>query len=112
MNSNGHITFFGASSSFIPQQFPLANNLQLIAPFWADSDTRNPESGLVWYRIATDPGSRERVRSEVRKAFPNQEEFNPAWLLIATWDHVGVYPNLANVVNSSYNSSVYIVVIL
>ncbi len=100
MNSNGHITFFQPSGSFVPQRFPLANNLQLIAPFWADSDTSNPDSGLVWYRIAIESESRERVRNEIKLAFPNEQDFNPAWLLIVTWDHVGVYPMIANVVSS------------
>ena len=99
VNSNGHITFFGPSGTFVPQQFPLANDLQLISPFWADSDTSNISSGLVWYRIATDPTTLQRAMNDIRKAFPNQRLFRPIWLLVATWDHVGVYPRLAHVVS-------------
>ena len=96
VNSNGHITFLGPVSTFVPQQLPLANDLQLIAPFWADSDTRNPESGLVWYRITSDRDVLDRAKEDIRRGFRNQESFEPLWLLIATWDHVGVYPRLAD----------------
>ena len=105
MNSNGHITFFEPSGTYVPGQFPLANDLQLISPFWADSDTSNSDSGLVWYRIATDPTSLLRAMNDIRKAFPNQRSFRPIWLLIATWDHVGVYPMLAHVVSLAANKT-------
>ncbi len=98
MNTNGHITFFSPSSTFTPEQFPLANDLQLITPYWVDSDTRNPGSGLVWYRITTDSRLLERAAREIENAFPNGRQFTPAWLLIATWDNVGRYPEMIDVV--------------
>ena len=102
MNSNGHITFFAPDGSYVPQQFPIANDRQVIAPFWADSDTRNIESGLVWYRVTSSPAALDRADRDIQNAFVNQRAFKPAWLLIATWDNIGVYPGLADRVSACY----------
>ena len=48
INNNGNITFGGAFGSFSSTGFPNANNV-MIAPFWADVDTRG--SGQVWYKV-------------------------------------------------------------
>ena len=66
---------------------PLSGDLQLIAPYWADVDTRG--TGSVWYRQTTDTQLLARARDEIRAAFINQGSFNPTSLFIATWDHVG-----------------------
>jgi MYXO-CTERM domain-containing protein len=39
VNTNGNITFSGALPTFTPNPFPVANQ-PMIAPFWADVDTR------------------------------------------------------------------------
>lgn len=49
INNNGNITFGNILSSFSSTAFPSANN-QIIAPFWADVDTRNG-NGQVLYKI-------------------------------------------------------------
>ncbi len=98
VNDNGHITFLSPSGDYVPKPFPLENNLQLIAPYWVDLDTRNPLSGLVWYRIATDSTTLGRAATDIQRAFPNQRPFTPAWLLVATWDHVGRYSKEVDVV--------------
>ena len=89
VNNNGDISFTGPISTFTPQAFPLSGNLQLIAPYWADVDTRG--TGSVWYRQTTDTQLLARARDEIRAAFINQASFNPTSLFIATWDHVGYY---------------------
>lgn len=44
VNTNGNITFGGALSTYTPNAFPVANQ-PMIAPFWADIDTRgNPSN--------------------------------------------------------------------
>ena len=98
VNTNGHITFFDPSGSYVPDPFPLANNLQLITPYWVDLDTRNSLSGLVWYRIATDSTTLGRAATDIQRAFPDQLPFTPAWLLVATWDHVGRHEREVDVV--------------
>ncbi|NNM95678.1 MAG: PKD domain-containing protein, partial [Bacteroidia bacterium] len=50
INNNGDISFHQAYSSYLPAAFPLVG-WQMIAPFWADVDTRNALSGVVYYKI-------------------------------------------------------------
>jgi hypothetical protein len=69
INTNGNLTFTGPSSSFSSSGFP--SRVPMVAPFWADVDTRNPASGLIHYKLSDTN-------------------------LIVTWDHVGYYGNLAD----------------
>lgn len=48
VNNNGNITFGGPLSTFTPEGLR-ASPLRIIAPFWADVDTRGPASSLVTY---------------------------------------------------------------
>ena len=51
VNNNGNVTFTSAQSQYAPQ--PLSNlGTEVIAPFWADVDTRNPASDVrkIWNR--------------------------------------------------------------
>ena len=55
VNNNGNITFTQALSTFTPN--PIATgNLAIIAPFWADVDTRNLASGVTQYGAGTVGG--------------------------------------------------------
>jgi hypothetical protein len=51
VNNNGSITFGGPTGTFTPQRFPLAGN-RMIAPYWADVDTRQggrpARNGVYW----------------------------------------------------------------
>ena len=89
VNNNGVISFTRAVSDFTPEPFPLGNGLELIAPYWADVDTRG--TGLVWYRETASPDLLDRAQTEIRRIFAAQENFVPTYLFIATWDHVGYY---------------------
>ncbi|CAA9889479.1 conserved exported hypothetical protein [Candidatus Methylobacter favarea] len=66
LNNNGNVSFGSGISAFTPTG-PQGAAQPIISPFFADVDTRNPASGLVYYRNSA-PG-----------------EF------IATWDQVGYY---------------------
>jgi uncharacterized protein (TIGR03437 family) len=48
VNNNGNITFGGPLATFTPQGLK-ASPLRIIAPFWADVDTRAANSALVTY---------------------------------------------------------------
>ena len=48
VNNNGNITFGGPLSTFTPEGL-VASPLRIIAPFWADVDTRASRSALVTY---------------------------------------------------------------
>jgi hypothetical protein len=55
VNNNGNITFAGAVGTFTPSPFPIASQ-PMIAPFWADVDTRGtgtgiPPENLVYYDV-------------------------------------------------------------
>ncbi len=75
VNNNGNITFNSALSSYTPTAFPGAPQ-PIIAPWWADVDTRNSSSGVVWYTA------------------PNPDQ------LVVTWDDVGYYNSHADKSNS------------
>lgn len=52
INNNGNISFDTPLSSVAAAGFPIST--PVIAPFWADVDTRNPASGTVWYKVFPD----------------------------------------------------------
>lgn len=51
VNNNGNVTFGGATGTYTPQRFPVTGN-RMIAPFWADVDTRGggrpARNGVYW----------------------------------------------------------------
>ncbi|HTL83481.1 MAG TPA: nidogen-like domain-containing protein, partial [Bacteroidia bacterium] len=74
INNNGNISFGAPYSTFTSSGFPNANFIT-IAPFWADVDTRDAASGLVYYQLT-----------------PTH--------LIVKWDSVGYYAMHSNFTNS------------
>lgn len=80
VNTNGNVTFSRGSGSFTPQSIGTGFTSPIIAPFWADVDTRNTTtvnqsvggtstgSNLVWYDIDATTGT-----------------------FTVTWDDVGYY---------------------
>lgn len=55
VNNNGNLTFNGSLSTYTP--FGLtATNKEIIAPYFADVDTRGPSSGVVTYGTSTVDG--------------------------------------------------------
>lgn len=78
VNNNGNVTFDGPLSSFTP--FGIATGVQpIIAPFFADVDTRHRDSGVVTYGRGTYQG---------------QAAFG------VNWTNVGYYNAAANRLNS------------
>lgn len=49
INNNGNISFGSPYGTFTATGFP-SNQFSMVAPFWADVDTRNPTSGVVHYK--------------------------------------------------------------
>ena len=86
INNNGNLTFDGGFGSFTPAGFPI--NTPMIAPFWADVDTRSlagvdaTNTNLVWHKFVDMNGD------------------NANDTLVVTWDGVGVYPSNNAVVNT------------
>lgn len=77
VNNNGSVTFGGPTGTYTPQRFPVTGN-RMIAPFWADVDTRTggrpARNGVYW---------------DVR---PGQ--------VVVTWHNVGYYPQSNNLENT------------
>jgi hypothetical protein len=48
VNNNGNVTFTQALSTYTPNPIS-GSNLAILAPFWADVDTRNAASGVTQY---------------------------------------------------------------
>lgn len=78
VNNNGNVTFGSRLSSFTPESLAGTNHV-IVAPFWADVDTRGAESGVVTYG-ATQFGG------------------HPAFCV--NWVDVGYYASHTNKLNS------------
>lgn len=74
INNNGNVSFGGAFGTFTASGFP-TTGFEMVAPFWADVDTRNVLSGLPHYKIT------------------------PTYMIVQ-WDSVGYYSAYADKVNT------------
>ena len=88
VNNNGALTFTSQARMYEQVVFP-NNPHQLIAPFWADADTRG--SGTVWYFESTDQTLLAKARTYIQRGFVAEQDFQPTHLFVATWDEVGYY---------------------
>ncbi|XP_076071661.1 protein mesh-like [Mytilus galloprovincialis] len=89
VNTNGVISFLGPMTAFTPSKFPLDSRRRLVAPYWADIDTRN--GGIVWYRESTNLTLLTKASDEIQVIFAEHYNFRAAWMFIATWDNVAFY---------------------
>ncbi|CAG2210018.1 unnamed protein product [Mytilus edulis] len=76
-------------STYTPSSFPLPSKRRLIAPYWADTDTR--KGGDVWYRESTNLTLLGEATGEIHQIFPEHFNFHAAWMFIATWDNVSFF---------------------
>jgi len=89
VSTNGAISFSIPISQFTPDPFPLnasENIVEIIAPFWADVDTRG--TGEISYHQTTNEDLLQRTDNDIKTAFPTIK-FLSTYLFIVTWDHVG-----------------------
>jgi len=89
VNNNGIISFANSFGQFNPSRFPRNFIDALIAPYWADADTREPGSGNVFYRETTNPTLLQRASREIQDGV--LVSFFPSHLFIATWDSIGYF---------------------
>ncbi len=73
INNNGNISFNSGLSSFTPSPFPISNQ-PMIAPYWADVDTRG--TGAVYVGAANED------------------------TVVVTWNNVGYYSQQTNLTNN------------
>lgn len=76
VNNNGNLTFNEAYGTFTASGFPSADAPPMVAPYWADVDTRPGASGQAWYK------------------------FIGANTMVVTWDNVGYYNQQTNLRNT------------
>jgi uncharacterized repeat protein (TIGR01451 family) len=74
INNNGNISFLQGYGTYSSTGFPITG-YDMIAAFWADVDTRNDTSGVVYYRVE-------------------------AHRLVVIWDQVGYYGSRADKLNT------------
>ena len=101
VNDNGVISFNSPYNVRTPLSFPLSGTNQIIAPYWADVDTRG--AGQIFYRQSTDPNLLARASRELQTALPSSQNITITNLLIATWDEVGYYLQNDDKVMYTYN---------
>ena len=102
VNNNGVISFSAAVSQFNSQSFPVANGKPMIAPFWADVDTRN--GGTLSYRQVLRSAENDGIFLEaddiIRASFVDMRDFLSSWMFIATWDSVAHFGSSAALVST------------
>ena len=89
VNDNGVISFNSRYNVRTPLSLPLSGIYRIIAPYWADVDTRG--GGRIFYRQTTDSNLLAKAADEIRRGFPMSQNVSLSNLLIATWDAVGYY---------------------
>ncbi|XP_076007869.1 sushi, nidogen and EGF-like domain-containing protein 1 [Genypterus blacodes] len=90
VNHNGHITFNGRWSRFVPHKFPARQSRDLIAPFWTDLDNR--QNGQIYYSQYTSGSVLQQATQDINQYFPGVN-CNATWVFVATWSGVPYYPN-------------------
>lgn len=76
---------------FTSEPFPLAMRIDLIAPYWADVDTRGGRGSVFYREASAEPDVIMRARNEIRMSFISQANFQPNFVFIATWERVGYF---------------------
>ncbi len=74
INNNGNVTFTGPLSTYTAFAFPNNRGIVIVAPFFADVDTRPAASGKVHYKATND-------------------------YVVITWNNVGYYNNRTDKLN-------------
>ena len=86
VSTNGALSFSERLQRYSGVGLSMANTA-LIAPFWADVDTR--EIGEVFYRQTNESSCIANVTTIIRKVFEDAVEFAPFTVFITTWNNVG-----------------------
>ena len=104
VNNNGLISFSPSPplSVHVPKPFSLGIGLPLVAPFWADVDTRG--TGAVWIRNTSDVAILNKAEEDIQRAFSNEIIFEPEFAFIATWDGVGYFDSHTDKVSEGQHS--------
>lgn len=105
INTNGILSFNTPRESFTDeaqQGFPVQHDTpgeliyKIVAPFWADFDSTQDGSGIIWYRQTADEELLSQVKSDLLEhalLYPEVDirNFNPTLMVVVTWDGVWFY---------------------
>ena len=86
MNTNGIISFNRSFTAHTPIPFPV-NNVNILAPFWADVDVTR--GGTIFYRETTNYTLLNKTSVDIQNAISST--FFPTHLFIATWNATEYY---------------------
>jgi len=88
VDNNGILSFEGPISSYTPSGLA-SNGFALIAPYWADVDTRSSNGGEVYYRETSDPTDLLKVNTFVQQT--KNAAFVGVKMFVVTYNNVGYY---------------------
>ena len=102
--TNGFLTLgdFYDSRTFVPRILK-SSNIPIIAPYFADADTRGFRSGSIHFRQTEDSALLSRAKQDIEFVFKGTT-FVPQQLYIVTWDKIGFYNHHDNLVNYRYST--------
>lgn len=84
----GYIAFNPTNTyALLNNSFPNGLNFGIVLPFWIFS-WDSIDVGQIWYRTTSETSLLERAKRDVQRAFVHHNDFQPLWLLIATWEDV------------------------
>jgi hypothetical protein len=101
VSSNGLFSFGQPFTSFLPELFPLSDDVSVVAPFWDDIDLRLPtNNGTLVYELVTK-GNATNIINDVNTFISNHQmiQFNADWVLVAKW--IDVCPHLDRLCNNT-----------
>lgn len=88
VNENGLVSFLTEISTFYSVQFPM--DYPVIAPFYADIDTRGG-GGQVYWRASAQTEDLSRAANLVTRYYEAGRDFVPGEVVVVTWDSVGYF---------------------
>jgi hypothetical protein len=98
--NNGLVSFGGAQVVSQPTALP-ASNIPMLAPFWSDADTRCAACGNTLWRAQHSGSALDTAQSIVRAhGGLAGSGFTATNVFVATWDHVGSYPEQTTTTNT------------
>lgn len=95
VNDNGLVSFLKEIPIFYNAQFPL--QYPFIAVMYSNVDIRN--RGSVYYRETKESSLLDRSTNDVQRYFNDGKNFRTQSLFITTWDNVGRFEKLSDLVS-------------
>ena len=111
------ISFTAQVPTFTPEPFPI-NDRFLIAPYWADVDTRG--TGEVYFKEVTEddtisnalfPKADDIIQSSTTQS-RGLSRFRPTWMLIATWHEVGYFSSHTDKVRLLVHLIIFLLIVV